>query len=81
MTDFSNGRFRIRITAVNSRLPQWRMTWLIEHSISPQLLWRINSFVLRKPPSLSRYFWKRKAQNRCGYLRGNSQEENISSKV
>jgi hypothetical protein len=29
---------------------QWRVTWLIEHSTSHQLLWCIDSFVLRNPP-------------------------------
>ncbi len=40
----------IRITADNRRLAQWRVTWLIEHSTSHQLLWCIDSFVLRNPP-------------------------------
>ena len=34
----------------NRRLAQWRVTWLIEHSTSHQLLWCIGSFVLRNPP-------------------------------
>ncbi len=34
----------------NRRLAQWRVTWLIEHSTSHQLLWSIDSFVLRNPP-------------------------------
>jgi hypothetical protein len=34
----------------NRRLAQWRLTWLIEHSTSHQLLWCIDSFVLRNPP-------------------------------
>jgi hypothetical protein len=33
----------------NSRLAQWGVQWLIEHSNSHQLLWRIDSFVLRNP--------------------------------
>ena len=37
-------------TATNRRLAQWRVSWLIEHSTSHQLLWYIDSFVLRKPP-------------------------------
>jgi len=37
-------------TAGNRRLAQWRVTWLIEHSTSHQLLWCIDSFVLRNPP-------------------------------
>jgi len=34
----------------NRRLVQWRVTWLIKHSTSHQLLWCIDSFVLRNPP-------------------------------
>ena len=34
----------------NSRLAQRRLTWLIEHPTSLQLLWFIDSFVLRNPP-------------------------------
>ena len=37
-------------TAYNRRLAQWRVKWLIEHSTSHQLLWCIDSFVLRNPP-------------------------------
>ncbi|SHF83774.1 hypothetical protein SAMN05444377_12312 [Flavobacterium fontis] len=37
-------------TATNRRLAQWRVTWLIEHSTSHQLLWCIDSFELRNPP-------------------------------
>ncbi len=36
--------------AANRRLAQWRVTWLIELSTSHQLLWCIDSFVLRNPP-------------------------------
>ena len=39
-----------RTAAGNRRLAQWRVTWLIEHSTSHQLLWCIDSFVLRNPP-------------------------------
>jgi hypothetical protein len=39
-----------RTAAANRRLAQWRVTWLIEHSTSHQLLWYIDSFVLRIPP-------------------------------
>jgi hypothetical protein len=39
-----------RITAGNRRFAQWRVKWLIEHSTSHQLLWCIDSFVLRNPP-------------------------------
>jgi len=34
----------------NRRLAQWRVKWLIEHFTSHQLLWCIDSFVLRNPP-------------------------------
>jgi hypothetical protein len=34
----------------NRRLAQWRVSWLIEHSTSYQILWCIDSFVLRNPP-------------------------------
>jgi hypothetical protein len=40
----------MRITAVNRRLAQWRVKWLIEDSTSHQLLWYIDSYVLRNPP-------------------------------
>lgn len=33
--------------AGNRRLAQWRVRWLIEHSTSHQLLWCIDSFMLR----------------------------------
>ena len=36
--------------ATNRRLAQRRGTWLIEHATSHQLLWCIDSFVLRNPP-------------------------------
>ena len=39
-----------RRAACNRRLAQWRVKWLIEHSTSHQLLWCIDSFVLRNPP-------------------------------
>jgi hypothetical protein len=37
-------------TGGNRRLAQWRVRWLIEHSTSHQILWCIESFVLRNPP-------------------------------
>jgi hypothetical protein len=37
-------------TGGNRRLAQWRVKWLIEHSTSHQILWCIDSFVLRNPP-------------------------------
>jgi hypothetical protein len=40
----------MRSTGGNRRLAQWRLTWLIEHSTSHQLLWCIDSFELRNPP-------------------------------
>ena len=39
-----------RTTGYNRRLAQWRVKWLIEHPTSHQLLWCIDSFVLRNPP-------------------------------
>ena len=39
-----------RRTGANRRLAQWRVKWLIEHSTSHQLLWCIDSFLLRNPP-------------------------------
>ena len=47
--------------AANRRLAQWRVTWLIEHSASHQLLWCIDSFALRNPPL-------RQAPKRCATL-------------
>jgi len=44
----TNGRKRT--TGYNRRLAQWRVTWLIEHSTSHQLLWCIDSLELRNPP-------------------------------
>ena len=49
-------------TSHNRRLAQWRVTWLIEPSTSHQLLWCIDSFVLRNPPL-------RQAPKRCGEIR------------
>jgi hypothetical protein len=40
----------MRSTGGNRRLAQWRVTWLIKHSTSHQLLLCIDSFVLRNPP-------------------------------
>gem|GEM_PF-3313078 len=37
---------RVEITVPNRGLAQWRVSWLIEHSTSHQLLWHIDSFVL-----------------------------------
>ena len=37
-------------TGYNRRLAQWRVKWLIEHSTLHQLLWCIDSLVLRNPP-------------------------------
>jgi hypothetical protein len=38
-----------RMPLHNKRLAKKRFKWLIEHSTSFQLLWRIDSFVLRNP--------------------------------
>ena len=53
------GKNKIK-TAGNRRLAQWRVKWLVEHSTSHQLLWCIDSFVLRNP--LLRKAAKRKQQ-------------------
>ena len=52
-----------RRPAGNRRLAQWRVTWLVEHSASHQLLWCIDSFVLRNPPL-------RQAPNRDQFITG-----------
>jgi hypothetical protein len=36
----------------NRRLAQWRVSWLIEHSTSHQLLWCIDSLRAPKNPPL-----------------------------
>jgi len=46
----NNDRLREEARTANRRLAQWRVTWLIENSTSHQLLWCIDSFVLRNPP-------------------------------
>ncbi len=61
--------------AGNRRLAQWRVTWLIEHSTSHQLLWCIDSFVLQNPPL-------RQAPNRyplCGSLKKDDTKPKKSS--
>ncbi len=47
-----------RTTTANSGFAKKRVQWLIEHSTSHQLLWYIDSFVLRNP-------LLRKAAKRC----------------
>ncbi|MFN4881054.1 MAG: hypothetical protein ACK5IO_03285 [Bacteroidota bacterium] len=39
-----------RSTGGNRRLAQWLVKWLIENSTSHQLLWYVDSLVLRNPP-------------------------------
>ena len=39
-----------RTPAYNSGFAKKRVQWLIEHSTSHQLLWYIDSFMLRNPP-------------------------------
>jgi hypothetical protein len=46
----NNKRLSEEARTANRRLAQWRVKWLIEHSTSHQLLWCIDSFVLRNPP-------------------------------
>jgi len=50
LEDKSTTRLHDKSPAGNRRLAQWRVRWLIEHSTSHQLLWCIDSFVLRNPP-------------------------------
>jgi hypothetical protein len=38
-----------RITTANRRFAKKRVQWLIEHPTSHQLLWYVDSFVLRNP--------------------------------
>jgi len=40
----------MRKMAYNRRLAQWRVMWLIEPSVSHQLLWGNYSLVLQNPP-------------------------------
>jgi len=54
----ANNHDRKEGRSANKRLAQWRVKWLIEHSTSHQLLWCIDSFVLRNPPL-------RQAPKRC----------------
>jgi len=48
-----------RRAACNRRLAKKRVQWIIEHSTSYQLLWWVDSLVLRNP-------LLRQAPNRCG---------------
>jgi len=51
--------------ATNRRLAQWRVKWLIEHSTSHQLLWCIDSLVLRNRQLVIaeyRYITQKKSQ-------------------
>jgi hypothetical protein len=41
---------KLKQRPANRRLAQWRVKWLIKHFTSHQLLWCIDSFVLRNPP-------------------------------
>ena len=50
LTIMQTNEHQNRMPATNMRLAQWRVTWLIEHSTSNQLLWCIDNFVLRNPP-------------------------------
>ena len=58
-------------TGGNRRLAQWRVKWLIEHSTSHQLLWYIDSFVLRNPPlrqAPKRWWQFAKNSDNCKFL-------------
>ncbi len=52
-----------RTTGYNSGFAKKRVQWLIEHSTSHQILWYVDSFVLRNP--LLRKAAKRYAQPYC----------------
>ncbi len=59
----------MKTTGYNRRLAQWRVKWLIELSTSNQLLWCIDSFVLRNPPlrkAAKRY--EQEPENPTSYL-------------
>ena len=43
-------RCALLMQGTHRRLAQWRVSWLIEHSTSYQLLWCIESFVFRNSP-------------------------------
>jgi hypothetical protein len=58
-----------RTTSANRRLAQWRVKWLIEHSTSHQLLWCIDSLVLRNPARTP------SAKTLCGILKDTDQTE------
>ena len=58
MVDRQFGQENKKTTPYNRRLAQWRVKWLIEHSTSHQILWCVDSFVLRNPPL-------RQAPKRC----------------
>ena len=65
-----------RTTTANSGFAKKRVQWLIEHSTSHQLLWYIDSFVLRNP-------LLRKAAKRCATAGWNAQkkEKNENKKL
>jgi hypothetical protein len=46
----TNNHDRKEGRSANSGFAKKRVQWLIEHSTSHQLLWCIDSFVLRNPP-------------------------------
>ncbi len=54
-----------RSTSHNRRLAQWRVTWLIEHSTSHQLLCWAGSFVLPCLPAGREIRHYAKPQNVC----------------
>jgi hypothetical protein len=60
----TTNRNKIECRTDNRRLAYWLVKWLIEHSTSHQLLWCIDSFVLRNSP-------ERKARKRYHLLRKN----------
>ena len=49
LTIMQTNEHQNRMPATNRLLAQWWVKWYIEHSTSHQLLWFIDSFVLRNP--------------------------------
>jgi len=63
---------REKLTGANSGFAKKRVQWLIEHFISHQLLWYVDSLVLRNP-------LLRKAANRYHTLKTTETVENEKS--
>jgi hypothetical protein len=70
----TTNRPKIECRTDNRRLAQWRVTWLIEHSPSHQLLRCIDSFVLRNPP-------ERKARKRYLSFQIDTPKDKINKEI